>query len=300
MVADVDRWLPWAIGSVGLVLSTLAGWLVWTLVSAHHLAERRARQMTAELRASEAELARSNLELERFAYAASHDLQEPLRTIGNFVGLLDRRYGDQLDDDARQYIGLVVDGADRMAGLINDLLGYSRAGQVQRVEEVDLEETWQLATAALAAAIADADADVSAGPLPMVRGDGSRLVQVLQNLLSNALKYRTDGRVEVRCHARRVGDCWEVTVQDNGIGIDPAQFDEIFVMLRRLHTREEYPGTGMGLAIAKKIMEEGGGSIRVESEPGHGARFVLSLPATDVVDLRQVGPAGADQQEAVT
>jgi signal transduction histidine kinase len=275
-----ERAVPWVIGVAGVLVSLLAAALLAAMASARRRAVRLAETMTVELRERETQLRESNAELEHFAYLASHDLQEPLRTITSYVGLLERRVGGELDDRARSWLGFVSDGAGRMSQLITDLLEYSRTGRSRDdAEVVDLEQAWDLAVANLQHAIADADATVERGPLPAVRARPREMTSMLQNLIGNGLKYRRDDVAPVvRASARRDGDGrWEVAIADNGIGIEPRHHDRVFGLFQRLHTAEEYPGTGMGLAIVKKIVESNGGSIRVESEPGAGATFYVTL-----------------------
>jgi light-regulated signal transduction histidine kinase (bacteriophytochrome) len=239
--------------------------------------------MTLELREREDQLRRSNEELEHFAYLASHDLQEPLRTITSYVGLLESRVGGQLDDRARGWLGFVSDGAGRMSHLIADLLEYSRTGRTAGdVEHIDLNEAWDLAVANLQHAISDAGATVTRGDLPTVRARPREMTSMLQNLIGNGLKYRGDAPPHVQAEAQQRDGRWELAVRDNGIGIEPRFHERVFGLFQRLHAAEEYPGTGMGLAIVKKIVESNGGSVRVESVPGEGATFVVSLrPAED-------------------
>ncbi|HET6509398.1 MAG TPA: CHASE domain-containing protein [Baekduia sp.] len=275
-----ERAVPWVIGIAGVLVSLLAAALLASMASARRRAVRLADAMTVELREREAQLRESNAELEHFAYLASHDLQEPLRTITSYVGLLESRVGDQLDDRARSWLGFVSEGAGRMSQLIADLLEYSRTGRGRDdTETVDLEQAWDLAVANLQHAIADAGATVRREPLPAVRAHPREMTSMLQNLIGNGLKYRRDGVAPVvRASARRDGDGrWEIAIADNGIGIEPRFHDRVFGLFQRLHTAEEYPGTGMGLAIVKKIAESNGGSIRVESEPGAGATFIVTL-----------------------
>jgi signal transduction histidine kinase len=276
-----ERAVPWVIGVAGVLVSLLAAALLQAMASARRRAVRLAEAMTVELRERETQLRESNAELEHFAYLASHDLQEPLRTITSYVGLLENRVGGQLDDRARSWLGFVSDGAGRMSQLIADLLQYSRTGRSQDVdaEVVDLEQAWDLAVANLQHAIADTGATVERTSLPAVRARPREMTSMLQNLIGNGLKYRRDGVApEVRASAHRDGDGrWEIAVADNGIGIEPRFHDRVFGLFQRLHTAEEYPGTGMGLAIVKKIVESNGGSVRVESEPGAGATFYVTL-----------------------
>jgi light-regulated signal transduction histidine kinase (bacteriophytochrome) len=228
----------------------------------------------------EAELRRSNEELERFAYVASHDLQEPLRTVSSYVQLLSRRYRDRLDADAVDFIDFAVGGARRMQRLIEDLLVFSRVGtRGAPLVPTDMQTAFESTLASLHAAIEESRATVTADPLPAVLADGSQLAQLLANLIGNALKFRGEGPPRVHVSALRTGRFWTIGVQDNGIGIAPEYFERIFVIFQRLHSREEYAGTGVGLAICKKIVERHGGRIWVESSSGDGARFSFTLQA---------------------
>jgi len=233
---------------------------------------------------AEAEIHRSNAELEQFAYAISHDLQEPLRMVASYVQLLDRRFHDSLDTDSREFIAFAVDGAKRMQQMINDLLDYSR---IQRkgspLGPTPLDQAFQGALANLELAITEAGATVTADPLPVVEGDASQLLRLLQNLIGNAVKYRAKDRpATVHVSARRDGLFLTIRVTDNGIGIAPEHFERIFRVFQRLHRREEYPGTGIGLAIARRIVERHGGHIWVDSVPGQGSTFAFTLrPAAD-------------------
>ncbi|HEX3872784.1 MAG TPA: ATP-binding protein, partial [Solirubrobacteraceae bacterium] len=206
----------------------------------------------AQLDEQALELRRSNAELEQFAYVASHDLQEPLRKIASFCQALERRYRGQLDDRADQYIDFAVDGAKRMQVLINDLLAFSRVGRVdRRDEEVDTRELVDRAQSSLEAALDDAGATLVVGELPAVRGDRALLESVFQNLIANAVKFRGDDAPVVRVDARRCEPDWEFSCADNGIGIDPEYAERIFVIFQRLHAKETYPGTGIGLAMCR-------------------------------------------------
>ncbi|HRC56137.1 MAG TPA: PAS domain S-box protein, partial [Kofleriaceae bacterium] len=236
--------------------------------------------MERALRERTAELERSNNELERFAQIASHDLQEPLRTISSFVQLLDRRYGDRLDEDGRRFIRYAVDGAQRQRSLIEALLAYSRIGRLDAPpgEVVDLDQVLHRARADLGAALTDNDATLSADPLPSVAGNESQLAQLLQNLIGNALKYRREEAPRIHVSAQPEGnDTWRLSVTDNGIGIEARYFERIFAVFQRLHTREAYEGTGIGLAICKRIAERHGGRIWLESEVGQGSTFHVTL-----------------------
>jgi len=223
-------------------------------------------------------LKRSNKELEQFAYVTSHDLQEPLRMVSGYSQLLARRYQGKLDADADEFIAYLVDGANRMKRLINDLLAYSR---VQRggknFEETDSGAALEQAVANLQAAIEEQGAEVAHDPLPTVMADTPHLVQVFQNLIGNAIKFHGQDTPHIRVSATKNENKWTFSVRDNGIGIDPQYADRIFRIFQRLHGREEYPGTGIGLAICKKIVERHGGRIWVESQPGEGSTFYFNL-----------------------
>ena len=244
------------------------------------------RDDTERKRAQEAlqqyaeELGRSNSDLQQFAYVASHDLQEPLRMVSSYTQLLARRYQGKLDADADEFIGYAVDGAFRMQDLINDLLAYSRIGtNGNPVEMADVNSVFDGVVASLRLTIENNDAAVTRDPLPTVRADASELVQILQNLIVNAIKFHGDEPPRVHVSAQRSGDEWLFSVRDNGIGIEPEYGDRIFGIFQRLHTRDKYPGTGIGLAICKKVVERHAGRIWVESEAGKGSVFYFTLPA---------------------
>ncbi|MFZ0087181.1 MAG: PAS domain S-box protein [Candidatus Acidiferrales bacterium] len=228
------------------------------------------------------ELNRSNVELGQFAYIASHDLQEPLRMVASYTQLLSRRYKGKLDSDADEFIAFAVDGASRMQRLIQDLLAYSRVGtKGQELLDISSEDALQQALFNLRAAIAESGAVVTHEPLPAVLADDMQLVQLFQNLIGNAIKYQRPGIPTVHISAVKNGDKkWIFAVTDNGLGIDPQYFDKIFGMFQRLHKREEFAGTGIGLAICKKIVERHGGNISVESQPGKGSTFRFALAAS--------------------
>jgi light-regulated signal transduction histidine kinase (bacteriophytochrome) len=237
------------------------------------------RDVTLQQQTQE-ELRRSNAELEQFAYVASHDLQEPLRMVASYTQLLAKRYKGRLDADADEFIGFAVDGANRMQRLIQDLLAYSRVTTKQReLRLTSAEAALTRALANLRQAMAESGAVVTHDPLPDVVADETQLSQVFQNLVGNAIKYRGDAPPRVHVGVQRRDQEWVVSVRDNGIGIDPKYFERIFLLFQRLHGREHYEGTGIGLTIARKIIERHGGRIWVESQPGHGACFTFTLPA---------------------
>jgi PAS domain S-box-containing protein len=227
------------------------------------------------------ELERSNAELEQFAYVASHDLSEPLRMVSSHLQLLRRRYHGALDSDADAFIDYAVDGAARMRDLIDDLLTYSRAGRPGHpFEPVDTRELAERAADAARAQDDGRDARIAIAPLPTVRGDRQGLTQLFQNLVGNAVKFVPAGRVpEVELAAERDGEHWRFSVSDNGVGLAPGDAERIFGMFQRLHSRDAYPGTGMGLAIAKKVVERHGGAIWATPRPEGGSRFCFTLPA---------------------
>ncbi|EME70224.1 Signal transduction histidine kinase [Paramagnetospirillum caucaseum] len=236
----------------------------------------------AELQAKTAELARSNAELEQFAYVASHDLRQPLRMVSSYVTLLERHLGERLDIPSREFIGYAVSGVKRMEALIKGLLDYSRVGRgTEDFTGVNLEETVAEASANLGLDGGNADARVTVvPPLPTLPGIPSELARLFQNLIGNAVKYRhPDRKPEIRVSARQDGAEWVIAVEDNGMGIEPEHFERIFGMFQRLHGEGEYEGTGIGLAICRKIVTTHQGRIWVESEPGQGCRFLVALPA---------------------
>lgn len=253
-----------------------------------------------ELRARAQALARSNAELQQFAYIASHDLQEPLRTVAGFCELLQRRYGDRLDDTGREFIAFAVDGARRMQSLVRDLLDLSRiATRGRPFAPVDCGELLKRVLADLRGALAETGGRVDLGPLPVVHADASQLAQLFANLIGNALKYRGTAPPRVEIWAERHGAGHLFHVKDNGIGI-PAEFHEqIFEPFRRLHTRDEYPGNGIGLAICRKIVDRHGGWIRVESAPGEGSDFQFWLPDRPVEPDRMAAVASSGAADAV-
>ena len=246
----------------------------------YELEKQNERLKRTERRLEEAvtELEASNERLEEFAYAASHDLKEPLRMVTSYLGLIERRYGDDLDEDAEEFIAYAVDGAERMRTMIDGLLEYSRVQtEGDSFDAVDLEGVLDDVCTDLQFRIEETDAVVERDPLPTVRGDESQLRQVFQNLLSNAITYSGDEPPRVRVGAERRGTEWTISVADDGIGIDPADQERIFDIFQRLHSTDEHAGSGIGLAVCKRIVERHGGELLVDSEPGAGSTFSFTL-----------------------
>ena len=238
------------------------------------------KKAEARLREAHEELKRSNAELEQFAYVASHDLQEPLRMVASYTQLLGRRYEAKLDGDAREFMAYIVDGASRMKQLIEDLLAYSRVGtKGAEFKRVNAEDALKRALFNLRVAIQEAGAVVTNDPLPTLSGDEVQLGQLLQNLMSNALKFRSDSVPRIHIGVTESAKEYTFEVRDNGIGIEPQYYERIFMVFQRLHNKGEYPGTGIGLAICKKVVERHGGRIWVESRPGAGSSFYFTLPS---------------------
>lgn len=249
---------------------------VTELKQAQQAAEADARRLAE---AAE-ELQRSNRDLEQFAYVASHDLQEPLRMVGSYCQLLQRRYRGKLDADADEFIAFAVEGATRMQRMINDLLAYSRVGRGGKgMAPVSMQEATGLAIDNLRNAIADRNASIVFADLPAVMGEKSLLAQLMQNLIGNAIKFSGERPIEIGIDAEPAGDFWRFAVRDNGIGIEKQYAERIFMIFQRLHDRGKYPGTGIGLALCKKVVEHHGGRIWMESEPGQGTTFFFTLPA---------------------
>ncbi|KAA9149727.1 HAMP domain-containing protein [Amycolatopsis acidicola] len=247
-------------------------------VDVNLMRQRILRELSA-LDARTQDLQRSNAELEQFAYVASHDLQEPLRKVASFCRLLQRRYSGQLDERADQYIEFAVDGAKRMQGLINDLLAFSRVGRVAREPvPVSCATVLEQAEKNLAAAIEQTGATIDAGELPTVPAEAPLLTAVFQNLLGNALKFHGEDPPHITVRAERDGDLWRFSCRDNGIGIDPGYAERIFVIFQRLHGKSDYPGTGIGLALCRKIIEHHGGTIWLDTGTERGACFRFTLP----------------------
>lgn len=252
-----------------------------TLVTAAIRDISRRKAIEIQLLAKIAELHRSNEELQKFAYIASHDLQEPLRMVASYTQLLSRRYKGRLDADADDFIAFAVDGATRMEQLIQDLLAYSRVGtHGTTFVETSSEDAMQQSLVNLRGAIVQSGALVTHDTLPRVLADDTQLIQLFQNLIGNAIKYQGPGVPTIHVSvAREDAELWRFSVRDNGLGIEPQFFERIFGMFQRLHKREEFAGTGMGLAICRRIVERHGGSISVESSPGQGSTFHFFLPA---------------------
>lgn len=228
------------------------------------------------------ELERSNAELEKFAFIASHDLQEPLNLVSSYVQLLEMRYQDRLDEDAKDFIGFAVEGVNHMQTLIDDLLAYSRVGRKgKEFAPTDVEMVLNRALTNLQSRILETGAEIAHDPLPTAIVDDTQLTQLFQNLLSNAMKFRSDRPLEIQIGVRQQNRMWLFSVRDNGIGIEPQFCDRIFLIFQQLHARDEYPGTGIGLAICKKIVERHGGSIWVESQFGRGSTFYFTIPARE-------------------
>lgn len=285
--------------SAGIVLNLFAFYLVYraikrevterrqaeaSLRQLHEELETKVQKRTAELKEANTNLLYSNRELEQFAYVASHDLQEPLRAVNSYAQLLARKYQGNLDAKADKYIGYIVEGATRMQQLINDLLEFSRVGT--RGKELNLtacEAVLSQVLENLQVAMQENQARVTHDPLPTVMGDEIQLMQLLQNLISNAIKFRREEPPCVHISAVSRENEWVFAVGDNGIGMESEYFDRIFTIFQRLHSRAEYPGTGIGLAVCKKIVERHGGRIWVESELGVGTTFYFTLPKSDKV-----------------
>lgn len=287
------RWTEWVIligNTFGFLFLFLAGLVIYQEMAHRRRAEDEIRDLnadleiriadrTAELSERAKDLARSNPELQQFAYVASHDLQEPLRMVASFTQLLAKRYNDKLGDDAREFIHYAVDGATRLQTLISDLLSYSRVGtHAKTLQLTQCDALLNRVLNSLKLAIQDTGATITRDPLPVVMADEGQLGQLLQNLLTNAMKFRGEKPTQVHISAARDGALWRISVRDNGIGIPAEHAERIWVIFQRLHTKAEYPGTGIGLAICKKISERHGGNIWVEPSPGGGSTFCFTIP----------------------
>ena len=289
---------PADLWSLAVSMEGMRSGLVSALDDSRTAAEVTAQQ-AADLDAQAGELRRSNAELEQFAYVASHDLQEPLRKVASFCQLLEKRYGDQLDERGLQYIAFAVDGAKRMQVLINDLLTFSRVGRSSElVERLPLDQPLDTALNSLSVAIEDADAVVERPErLPEVVGDPTLLAMLWQNLIGNALKFRAPGRppvVQITAAAQPAGG-WQFAVTDNGIGIPPEFAEKVFVIFQRLHGRGVYPGTGIGLALCKRIVEQHGGEMHLDTSYADGTRIIFTLPAADPAPAPDSGTSTASE-----
>lgn len=246
----------------------------------------REAQLRAAHRRTLDDLARSNCDLEQFAYIASHDLQEPLRMVATYTQLLAERYEGKLDQEADKYIHYAVDGALRMQTLVNDLLAFSRVGRQRELQAIDCNVIVESVLANLQSAIRESQAQIVCAPLPTLEAAACELRQLFQNLIGNAIKFRASTAPLIRIHAENTGREWVFAVADTGIGIAREHMQDVFVIFKRLHTREQYPGNGIGLAICKKIVEQNGGRIWVQSEPGKGSIFRFTLPMKRTEALR--------------
>ncbi|MEW6497319.1 MAG: CHASE3 domain-containing protein [Cyanobacteriota bacterium] len=280
--------------SGGILLNLLAFYLVYRAIQQEMIKRRQAeaslqqlneeleyrvQERTAQLKDANANLIRSNQELEQFAYVASHDLQEPLRAVNSYAQLLARKYQGNLDAKADKYINYLVEGATRMQQLINDLLEFSRVGtRGKELGLIDCEKLLSQVLQNLKVAIAENNAVITHDSLPTVMGDETQLLQLFQNLISNAIKFRREEPPQVHISVQQGEKEWRFAVRDNGIGMESEYFDRIFTIFQRLHSKSEYPGTGIGLAVCKKIVERHGGRIWVESQLGSGTGFYFTLP----------------------
>jgi len=238
-----------------------------------------AAQLEHKVEERTVELTRSNADLAQFAYVASHDLQEPLRMVSSYLQLIEQRYKDKLDAAGTEFMNYAVDGATRMQTMINDLLTFSRVGtRGKPFEPTNCEVILDQTLANLQMAIEESQAIITHDPLPTVMSDDTQMVLLFQNLIGNAVKFRTQEQIRVHISAQAKGREWVFSVRDNGIGIDPQYFERLFVIFQRLHSKEEYPGTGIGLAVCKRVVERHGGKIWVESQPGQGSTFYFTIP----------------------
>lgn len=291
---DVLERPPWITAGRAAVIAALL--LVATLLALLGMAvlRRRVEERTEALKRRTTELERSNAELEQFANVASHDLQEPLRMVAIFGQLLADRYKGKLDSDADAYLGFLVEGAHRMRSLVDGLLTFSRVQSTAReFQATDSEEVLRNALADLTVTIEQSGAEMTHSPLPVVMADSTQLEQLFQNLIGNAVKFSAGGSPRVHISADRVGEQWIFSVRDNGIGIDPRFHDRIFGIFQRLHSRETYPGTGIGLSVCKRIVERHGGRIWVESAEGQGSTFYFSVPAVPASQTQTRGSRSA-------
>ena len=282
----LDGTAVWVMHNVSTVHDA-AGRLLYGIAQVQDITERKRAEeglarIAAELEQRAVELERSNADLAQFAYVASHDLSEPLRMVSSYVQLLERRYGDQLDTDAHEFIDFAVDGVNRMQRLIDDLLAYSRVGTSEyRLEQVDLADLVEDTLGGMRATVTETGAIVTYDGLPTVVGDPGQLRQLFQNLIGNGIKFVAEGPPRIHVSAEREGHQWRFAVADNGIGIDPGHADRIFAVFKRLHGRDAYPGSGIGLSICKRIVERHHGRIWVEQNEGGGSRFCFTMPVLE-------------------
>ena len=273
-------------------------WVVALLGAQSRRAEVERERLLGEVDRYSQELRSSNAELQQFAYVASHDLKEPLRMVASYLQLLERRCGDKLDDDAKVYISFAVDGATRMDDLIRDLLTYSRVGTTKmNLKALDINQVMYRVRGNLKKALEESGAKIFTDDLPTVFADETQIIQLLQNLVSNAVKYRGSEPPVITVAVRELEGAWLFSVQDNGIGIPKDQQGRLFQMFSRLHTRDEYEGTGIGLAIAKRIVERHGGHIWVESEEGKGSTFYFTI-SKRLNDQAPGGPSPPGQERS--
>ncbi|MDG5821521.1 ATP-binding protein [Natronococcus sp. A-GB7] len=241
---------------------------------------RKLKQIQDQLEESNKRLEKSNKRLEQFAYAASHDLQEPLRMVSSYLQLIERRYSDEFDEDGREFLEYAISGSERMSSMIEGLLKYSRVDtRGKPLEPVDLDTVLSESLQDLELQIEESNATIEAVALPRVKGDANQLHQLFQNLISNGIEYSGNEPPQIDISAERNGEEWIISVHDRGIGIDSDAQDQIFEVFQRLHSHEEHVGSGIGLALCRRIVERHGGKIWVESEPGEGSTFVFTLPA---------------------
>ena len=247
------------------------------LISIYDITERKIAE--EKIKTNSEELAKSNADLKQFAYAASHDLREPLRMITTFLQLLELRYKDQLDKDANEFISFAVDGAKRLDAMILDLLEYSRVAQYEiKITDVNLEEIINRSIANISVLIEENEAQITYDSLPTIQSDKNLMIRLFQNLIENSIKYNKKIYPKIHISAKKEPNQYIINIEDNGIGIDPQHLEQIFTIFKRLHTHEEYEGTGIGLALAQRIVHQHGGEIWAESEPGKGSTFHFTIP----------------------
>jgi signal transduction histidine kinase len=284
--------------SDALALRTQNTALIGELIAMQEGLKRSHDELELRVEERTLELSRTNAELERFAYIASHDLQEPLRNTANFALLIDSRYRDRLDADGREFLQYIVSGVKHMRELVDSLLAHSRVGLPAQIGPIDCEALLDKILAGFKTAIAESGATVTHDPLPVVEGDAGQLEQVFSNLLSNALKFRGQEAPRVHVGVAGRGDEWEFSVHDNGIGVPPRYAMQIFEMFERLHSHAQFPGTGMGLAICRKVVENHHGRIWLDADNGTGAKFVFTLPRSGGRRGAERGRGAADRDPA--